>query len=148
MTTENISVTKRSLKGHWHWIWIPEKPRQHDVFLVEFFIAKTNNSSYLTCQNRCRFHLQLITLSDVSAANGEILIPCIKQGVPSAAGKAPWNAKETSINRMENMVTIRKPIWGKQTNLSNPWAHGDHTLINYGLFFIISHPTEYMKIRY
>jgi len=62
--------------------WLPTVVREHDVVLMDFFIAQGYNSSQLRRLNRCRIYLQAITLADITSANGSTIIPDILSGIP------------------------------------------------------------------
>jgi hypothetical protein len=61
--------------------WIPKKPREHDVFLMEAFNKQNIPISYLKILNCCRLYLQVITMSDISTADGLTILPDIKRGI-------------------------------------------------------------------
>ncbi len=61
--------------------WLPSKPRQHDIFLMEYFVELQLKPNDLKCLNMCRLYLQAITLADVSSADGTYILSAAKQGI-------------------------------------------------------------------
>ena len=54
--------------------WQPSLQRKKDVFLMEAYAKFTNNINTLKILNNCRIHLKIITLSDITSADGTKLI--------------------------------------------------------------------------
>jgi len=61
--------------------WTPTKPRENDQFIMEAFIRQRTPIKHMRILNRCRLYLQVITLSDITTADGLIILPEIKQGI-------------------------------------------------------------------
>jgi hypothetical protein len=71
--------------------WTPNKQRENDSFLMEFFLTITKNISILKAINRCRVYLQLILVSDIATADGRKLLPEVKQGsIPDWRSSLKW----------------------------------------------------------
>jgi hypothetical protein len=62
--------------------WIPKLPREHDVFLMEIFQMHNFSSNQLRYLNHCRLFLQVITLSDITSADGQQILSNAMQGFP------------------------------------------------------------------
>ena len=60
--------------------WIPILPRTGDAFLMELFQRFNFNKKQLGILNRCRLYLQVLTLSDITSAAGNTILPTISQG--------------------------------------------------------------------
>ena len=48
--------------------------KKKDVFLMEAYAKFTNDTNTLKILNNCRIHLKIITLSDITSADGKKLI--------------------------------------------------------------------------
>ncbi len=72
--------------------WLPSKPRHHDAFLMEEFQLHNPSLSEMRTLNRCRIFLQVITLSDISTADGQRIVSDAKRGerLPDRASKLLW----------------------------------------------------------
>jgi hypothetical protein len=57
--------------------WTPSKPRENDIFLVEYAMPLNLSISHLKMINQCRLHLQVITLSYITSADGKHISPSI-----------------------------------------------------------------------
>jgi len=62
--------------------WTPSLPRLHDVCLMDYFVSLRLPHSALKSLNYCRLYLQVITLSDISSADGTYILPEAKMGLP------------------------------------------------------------------
>ena len=54
--------------------------KENDVFLTAAFIQQGYRNSQLQTLNTCRKYLQVITLGDITGADGTCILPLIKQG--------------------------------------------------------------------
>ena len=54
--------------------WQPSLQRKKDVFLMEAYSKFTKDAHTLKIMNNCRIHLKIITLSDITSADGKKLI--------------------------------------------------------------------------
>jgi hypothetical protein len=71
--------------------WIPEKQRENDSFIMEFFLTMTKNVSILKALNCCRVYLQVLQVSDIATADGCQLLPEVKLGsVPNQKSSLKW----------------------------------------------------------
>jgi hypothetical protein len=50
--------------------WIPRKPWEEDLFLMDAFNKQHIPINHMRILNRCRIYLQVITMSDISTADG------------------------------------------------------------------------------
>ncbi len=60
--------------------WLPSIQRNHDFLLMEGFLREPNNKSTIIILNRCRLYLQVLTMSDITSADGRYILPGIKEG--------------------------------------------------------------------
>jgi hypothetical protein len=65
--------------------WHPSLQRKKDVFLMEAYSKFTNDSNTLKIMNNCRLHLKIITLTDITSANGKHLIKTQLNGYKSTS---------------------------------------------------------------
>jgi hypothetical protein len=62
--------------------WIPPKPRQDDHFLMELFQRHSLPPRVMRILNRYCLYLQVLTLSDITMADGKLILQEAKQGSP------------------------------------------------------------------
>jgi len=62
--------------------WLPSITREHDVVLMDHFIAQGYSASKLRLLNQCRLYLQVITLADITSADGKHIILDVFIGCP------------------------------------------------------------------
>jgi hypothetical protein len=65
--------------------WLPSQARKNDKFLMELFMKLQSNNKDMETLNRCRLFLQVITLSDITNAEGDRIIKEAKKGWPIAS---------------------------------------------------------------
>jgi len=72
--------------------WKPNLLREHDRTLMDYFVNKGLQNKTLESINICRLYLQVITLSNVVAANGQTILLSCKVGHPlsSRVSKLSW----------------------------------------------------------
>ena len=54
--------------------WQPLLQRKKDVFLMNAYSKFTKDTHTLKIMNNCRIHLRIITLSDITSADGKKLV--------------------------------------------------------------------------
>lgn len=83
---------------------------------IFIFITLTQHKSILTTLNHCQRYLQVITLSDITAPNGQFIFQGIKEGhIQDHTFTLKWlNKKEhlTTCKRLEAVVPILKFLVG------------------------------------
>jgi hypothetical protein len=62
--------------------WTPKLTRQHDCALMDLALTLHVDTYQLRCINTCRLYLKVITISDVTNARGDRVLPHIVQGQP------------------------------------------------------------------
>jgi hypothetical protein len=60
--------------------WLPSLPRRQDAYLMQTFQSKNASDKDLATLNRCRIFLQVISISDISLADGSALLSEVKEG--------------------------------------------------------------------
>jgi hypothetical protein len=60
--------------------WTPKPSHERDKALMEFFMDQRLHHSTLDSINLCRVYLQVITIADISSADGTYIIPEVKLG--------------------------------------------------------------------
>jgi hypothetical protein len=63
--------------------WLPKLLREHDLMLMDFFMTLNFSPSQLQLINRCRLFLQVLTLSDITSADGRTILPNYIKGIQS-----------------------------------------------------------------
>lgn len=62
--------------------WTPKLTWQHDCALMDLALTLHFDTYQLRCINTCRLYLKVITISDVTNARGDRVLPHIVQGQP------------------------------------------------------------------
>ena len=65
--------------------------KKDDVFLIPSFIQHGYKNSKLKMLNTCRKYLQVVTLGDITSANGTLILPNIKAGRPHTTSISQYN---------------------------------------------------------
>jgi len=82
--------------------WTPALYRENDINLMDLALTFRYSHQYLQSINTCRIYLQVITLSDLSNADGKRLLPeCL-------AGQQPLDRTSTLVWPL-NLSQIRHP---------------------------------------
>jgi hypothetical protein len=75
-----VFTSHHSLTFYYPDQWLPTQARQNNKFLMELFIKLQGNNKDMETLNRCRLFLQVITLSDITNAEGDRIIKEAKKG--------------------------------------------------------------------
>jgi hypothetical protein len=75
-------LSRTELMFHIPDLWLPTATREHDIFLMEYFMAQCLSIKELQVLNAFRQYLQVIMLSDITSADGTYIIPEAKAGLP------------------------------------------------------------------
>jgi hypothetical protein len=73
-------TTRYSLKFLYPNGWVPSKPRSQDQFLMEVFQQHRPSVTDMKALNRCRLYLNILTISDITTAEGRTIDHNIKKG--------------------------------------------------------------------
>jgi hypothetical protein len=76
-----------SVKNH----WTPSLLRTNDVMLMDYFIMNKYNPNELALLNKCRIYLQVLSLADITSADGEKIMTSYKLGLLSQDRKSTLN---------------------------------------------------------
>jgi hypothetical protein len=112
------------------WQWLPRLSRRHDIHLLPYFQANGMKDKEITLLNMCRLYLKVITLSDITSADGTYILPEAKHGSPIQGrssnlewpeqGRPPkraWSLWSQSLSALEHRGKLNKNI----RNLDNPF---------------------------
>jgi hypothetical protein len=55
--------------------WLPTIQQEQDVMLMDYFISFKYKHTELAVLNKCRVYLQVLSLTDITSADGRRLIP-------------------------------------------------------------------------
>jgi hypothetical protein len=59
--------------------WLPMLQRAQDTMLMDYFISLKYTHTDLDLLNKCRVYLQVLTLADITSADGRKIVPHFKQ---------------------------------------------------------------------
>jgi hypothetical protein len=65
--------------------------RAKDTLLLDLAITYNLTHQQLYSINICRIYLQVLALSDITAADGESILPTVMTGIPDMQRKSPLN---------------------------------------------------------
>jgi len=70
--------------------------REHDLFLMDYFVEEGLSPKALGSLNRCRLYLQVITLVDITSADGTSIISDVFHGIPlqDRRSKLTWPCQQ------------------------------------------------------
>jgi hypothetical protein len=116
--------------------WQPPLPRQEDIFLTDFFIRQNLPHKELDVLNRCCLYLQVVTLSDIAAANGQYILPGARNGVRDNArvsrlswpeqGKptaGEWSQWKSALSSLELYGRLKVPLEKWISSPHQQWVH-------------------------
>jgi hypothetical protein len=111
--------------------WLPMLSRRHDIHLLPYFQANGLKDKEITLLNMCRLYLKVITLSDITSADGTYILPEAKCGSPIQGrssnlewpeqGRPPkraWSLWPQSLSTLEYRGKLIQPL-GAWTTLSH-----------------------------
>jgi hypothetical protein len=113
-------------------LWVPTISRRHDVMLMDLAI-QLNFMCHQLCQiNQCRLYLQVLSISDISTANGRSLLPGILQGTrddqrtsklqwPVSHHLANWSAWHLLLQHISTGGKLSQPLGEWVTVPHQPW---------------------------
>jgi hypothetical protein len=103
--------------------WLPSITREHDIALMDHFIAQGFSASKLRLLNQCRLYLQVITLADLTSADGKHLIPDVFIGCPLTDRKSTlkwpnqqrptttkWELWSTALCTLQPRNRLNRPL--------------------------------------
>jgi hypothetical protein len=116
--------------------WRPPLPWQDDIFLIDFFISLRVPHKELEALNHCRLYLQVLTLSDIVAANARFIlirakdgvkdstrVSCLRwpeQGRPTSKDWATWRS---TLSELESHGRLKSPLGNWVSDPHQPWVH-------------------------
>jgi len=105
--------------------WQPSIPREHDRTIMDYFDGIGLPNKTLEIINRCRLYLQVITLSDMVAANGQTILASAKAGlrlntriskllwpIQDCPPKMEWKVWASHLDELENHGRLIKLLGG------------------------------------
>jgi hypothetical protein len=113
--------------------WIPTLPRAGDAYLMETFSNRQYSTTVMRTLNQCRLFLQVITISDISSADGLYILPTVKEGAKlntrvsklewpnqENPSKADWIIWRSSLETLEVRGSLVLPLdHGRHQHISN-----------------------------
>jgi hypothetical protein len=82
--------------------------RKNDIMLLQFFIELKFSPNQLETLNHCRIYLQVVTLSDITSADGTTLLHPVLQG------EKLTDRKSTLHGQHNNAPNCQLGIYGHQ----------------------------------
>lgn len=120
-------------------LWLPPLPRAGDAYLMEQFLQLKLPNNTLARLNRCRLYLQVITISDLTSADGSTILPAAKQGTlieerPSGLRwpsqglptRADWRLWSNTLSQFENNGRLLHPLGEWRSPTHQKWQYFIH----------------------
>jgi len=111
--------------------WVPSLVRQGDITLMDLALTFNLDSYQLRCINTCRLYLQVITVSDITTARGDKLLPCIPVGE-----KDPHH---TSVLLWPNIPRPPQSFWNIWYTFLQFFTRGRKLMTSLGQWTMIPH---------
>jgi len=119
--------------------WIPTLPRAGDAYLMETFSNRRYSTTVMRTLNRCGLVLQVITISDISSADGLYILPTVKEGTKlntrisklewpnqENPSKADWIIWRSSLETLEVRGKLSSPLRPWQAPTHQQWEYYYH----------------------
>jgi hypothetical protein len=103
--------------------WQPPLPRQGDISLTDFFLSLKLSPKEMELLNQCRLYLQVLTLSDIVAANGLFILQHAKDGVKDNTRESrlrwpnqgkptanDWTTWRSTLSALESYGRLKSPL--------------------------------------
>jgi hypothetical protein len=128
--------------------WLPTLTRENDIMLMDLFMTLNFSHSQLKLINNCRLFLQVLTLSDITSADGKTLLPNYTKGIvstdrtsslkwPEQTRPPPsaWTLWKTALAHISTSEKLSTPLgrWTDITHLRWTWFHHGSQPIVYNL---------------
>jgi hypothetical protein len=128
--------------------WIPTLARDNDQFIMELFQTHNFSPSQLRQLNSCRLFFQVLTLSDITAADGKSILSSASQGTKTlerisalhwprqeSPPESVWNLWRLALGHFstQNKLTQRLGKWTAKPHQQWIWYIDSTTQIVYRL---------------
>ncbi len=126
--------------------WIPQVCREHDQMLMDIALTLHFTPPQLASINYCRMHLQVLTVSDITAADGISLLSSSWRGVqdPSRVSNLHWPVIPRPKDWASWTLLLQHISTGsKLTRPLGRWTQYPHQ--QWTWFKHITHPTLYRR---
>jgi hypothetical protein len=116
--------------------WVPTIQRRNDQSLMDHFQSLGYSATQLSTLNRCRLYLQVLFLSDLTSADGTVIIPACKQGqrlvdrisdlnwpIQERPPPAAWTLWKQAVAHFENNDRLLIPLrtWTSHSHQKWRW---------------------------
>jgi hypothetical protein len=98
--------------------WVPPSPREHDQFIIDIFRGKKLNDKDLVILNRCRLHLQVISLLDIVTVDGQYFTTKAINGVQDTSRVSSLSWPQQGRPRASDWT-----IWREQLETILQYGH-------------------------
>jgi hypothetical protein len=109
--------------------WLPTLARASNQMLMDLALQLTFNYSQLRQLNACRLYLQVLTVSDISTADGCYLLPSACNG----------NKEEHRISKLQWPNSVRPTNWSAWNRLLQHIGTGDRLSTPLGQWLVDPH---------
>ena len=105
----------------------PPLPRQADQYLMEIFARYKPSINQMKALNRCRLYLKVITLSDITTADGSRLLISARRGNIGKNSQTLWREvymiKHQILLRATLLLSETPAPYGKANGMTPTEAH-------------------------
>jgi hypothetical protein len=103
-------------------VWIPPRSREHNLHLIEHIQTLNLTDKSMDILNRCRLYLQVITLADITSADGKEIMPGVKKGqrLDEQTSRLEWPHQERPSNQDWNLWRISLSTLESKNLLTRP----------------------------
>jgi len=120
--------------------WIPLLSRVGDMPLMDYFISKGLPDRIMRILNRCRLYLRVLTLSDITSADGTYILPSAKRGeeapyrksdliwpMQGKPAQSDWNIWAQELSSLEEKGSLWKPLGAWLSRTHQQWESFTNT---------------------
>jgi hypothetical protein len=109
--------------------WLPHRVRERDIMILDHALTLNFTTQQLRQLNDCRMYLQVLTLSDITTADGKYLLPNIIRGYrtddrpstlnwPNTCRPTSWAAWKLYLQHIGSGVKLKRQL--------GAWIHLPH----------------------
>ena len=105
--------------------WVSSVARKGDILLMDYFISLRPPDKTLRILNRCRIYLKVLTLSDITSADGNYILSSVKRGevIQECNSALIWPVQEKPGKLIGSCGLKNYPPWKKTENSGTHYQH-------------------------
>jgi len=122
--------------------WTHKLVRENDLFLMDEFMKYNFTPAQMKLINQCRLYLQVITIADITAADGKRLLRSTFNGIQpqdristlywprqEPLPENAWNLWRTALSYLTTQLKLHNPLssWLRNPHQQWNWYKGDNT---------------------